>query len=194
MIAAARRNASKPLTPIAHSTIHADEAGGDGENQSHAARILAKRQTVGQLARAPRRRRRRGLRPEPSWRGASSSSAAARTRRVPTITPSAPASAASASLLGRADPETERNGHLGRGLRPGDDLGEARLERVALAGRADNGDRVEEATRAARRSRPCRSGGVVGATSGTSARPWASQAREHLIALAERQVGDDQPA
>ena len=53
MIAAASMNASKPLLPSAHSTIQTTRPGGDGEDQSHAAGILAGRSLIGQ--RQPRR-------------------------------------------------------------------------------------------------------------------------------------------
>ena len=146
--------------------------------------LASRRETRSQFADQRRHRRRPGRRASP----------AARTRRVPTITPSAPASAACAACSGVPIPKPSATGTSVLALARATTSAKCSAERAALAGRADDRDRVEEAPRAARRSPPDARACVVGATSGTSARPRASHAREHLGGLALRQVGHDQPA
>ena len=146
--------------------------------------------------RGARETRSRALRTSaPTADTASPSSPAARTSRVPTITPSAPGGGGGRRLLGRRDPEADRDRHrrCSRAARA-TTRGEPVRRPDSLAGRAGHRDRVEEARGPAPRSGARRSSGVVGATSGTSASPRSSHAASAAGGLLERQVGHDQPA
>ena len=177
-------NASKALDPSAHRTI-----------QMMSPTVVATMTPMGRaqrLAQAPRARSRRrrartargrvvGLRPPRAPGGCRRSR-----RRRPRPRPR--------GVLGRGDAEARarparRVCALARATIARERVG----QRAALAGRAGDRDRVEEAARRAPIA-PRRSSGVVGATSGTSATPARVARREHLAGLLERQVGDDQPA
>ena len=123
----------------------------------------------------------------------SSASAASRTSRLPMITPSAPASAAAGRLLGRRDPEAERDRDVG--VRP---WRARRRRRTCPTGRRARRScrsprRCRGSRGRARRSARRRSSVVVGATSGTSASPAASQASSAAGASSSGRSGTISP-
>ena len=184
------RIASKPETPSAHSDDPETEASGAGDDQAHAEHPNRDPRRGGCSRPGPngnppqtiRLRERRGeLAHQRLDLGAgSSASAAARTSRVPTITPSAPAPAAGGGLLGRADPEADRDRHVGVRRRAGDDR---------LRGRRP----APRARRSCRSPRPCRRSRAPARRSAPAARrawwaPPAARARcpraSHALSIA----------
>ena len=125
---------------------------------------------------------------------AASASPAARTSRLPTITPSAPAAAAAAACSGVPIPKPTATGTSVRAAARADDRARSPRAAGALAGRAGHRARCRGSRGRRRRSRARRSSGVVGATSGTSARPAVGAGLAHVGRLLEGQVGHDQPA
>ena len=163
---------------------HRGEGQEEGHDHSHAAGILA----------AAPGRQRVSRRKAPTASAAASgepASPAARTRRLPMITPSA-ISPTSAACSGVPMPKPTATGTSASALAARDQLGELRRELVALPGRADRGDDVDEALGG---------GADAGAALGRGGRRDQRNERQagcgerlaHLLGLLQRQVGDDRP-
>ena len=164
---------------------HRGEREKEGDDQSHRAAILPG-EGVARLARGSAADRVAAAAVE------TSASATARTSRLPMITPSA-ISTDLGGLLGRADPEADRDRHLGLGLDRGDELGELRRQRVPLAGRADGRRRRRRTPR--RLADPA--GGARRASSARPAAPARARPRRSAAPISPAspsgQVGDDRP-
>ena len=181
-MAAVSRKASRPLSLMRPQHDPDDQSRGDCEYQTHRrGSYRARPSPVASSATI-----------SPTAAAGSGSSAAARTRRVPTITPSAPRRPPRRRARGWRSRSRRATGALASRLGVGDQPGGAVLQAVALAGGADHRDRVHEPLRGGRDLLQ-----AVRRRGGRHQRhqrePEALARLRHLGRGAVGQVGDDQP-
>ena len=170
------------IVPQFHSFVKRDAPTVERNGSGYGSARQDRRPACSNASASSSSRRRRSAPPSP----------AARTKRLPTITPSA-SSADRARLLGRRDPEADSDRQRGGRAHALDGVRQPRRQ-LRRARRSCRSARRCRRSRARRRRSPrAAPAGVVGAASGTSASPLGVARGAQPPGLVVGQVGDDQP-